>query len=71
MTNENEHFINIRSVQVYRGGFDLSFVNDDGSLKENVDDLDFHKEKSLSFTCSCGSKFNKWDTAANHLIEND
>lgn len=65
----DEHFVTIRSVQVYRGGFDASFVTDDGTLRETAMDLEFYAEKSLSFECSCGQRFQKWQTAADHITE--
>ena len=62
-----DHEISVRSVQVWHGGFDSSFVDSDGNLQETAQDLQFHEEKSLSFKCSCGKSLQKWGTAANHL----
>ena len=66
-TDDTEHVIHVRSVQVYRGSFTAGFIDEDGNLREYAQDLDFHEEKNLSFECSCGSRFQKWDTATDHL----
>lgn len=65
----DEHIITIRSVQEYKGGFDASSLQADGNLSDNVNDLEFQREMSLGFTCSCGRRFTKWETAAEHLRE--
>lgn len=64
---DTDHRISVRSVQVWHGEFDLSLVDSDGTLDQAANDLQFHKEKSLSFECSCGERFQKWGTATDHL----
>jgi len=68
-TDEGKHFVRVRAVHVLRGGFDASFLKEDNGLKGGAEDLEHHEEKSLSFECSCGERFLKWDTAEEHLRE--
>lgn len=62
-----EHTVSVRSVQVWKGEFDRSFINEDGKLSKYADGLEFHHEKSISLECSCGERFRKFETATDHL----
>jgi len=61
-----EHYIHIKSIQEWTGSFGI-----DGIGTETQMDMDMHIEKSISFTCECGEKFYKRETAEKHLKDHD
>lgn len=65
--SDTEHHITVRAVHVLSGGFNASMLDEVGNLREIAEDLEFEREKSLSLECSCGERFRKFRTAADHL----
>lgn len=62
--SEQEHFIKVKSLQEYSGGFDKGMVGEDHQM-----DLEFQEEVSISFECKCGERFYVRERAEEHLLE--
>ena len=61
---EQEHFIEVKSLIEYSGGFDKGMVGKDYQM-----DLEHEEEVSISFECYCGERFYKRERAEEHLLE--
>lgn len=61
---EQEHFIHVKSLQEFHGGFNESMIGTDGQMS-----LEVHDEISVYFTCECGEKFHRKHKAEEHLLE--
>lgn len=62
----SKHFINIKSIQEWHGGFEKETIGKDMQME-----LEFLDERSISYTCDCGEKFYKREKAEEHLLENE
>jgi hypothetical protein len=61
---EQEHFIEVKALHEYSGGFDEDLIGTEGQM-----DLEFQKEVSITFECYCGERFYKRKRAEEHLLE--
>ena len=66
-TGVTEHTVSIQSVQVWKGQFDADSLTEDGELSQLAEEMEFQDETSISFECSCGKRFRKFQTATHHL----
>ena len=62
------HEIQYRRKVVYEAHFDAAFVDPDGGLTPDaLADGEYTDAKSEVFECTCGRRFYKEETAAEHL----
>lgn len=75
----DQHTIEIESIQLFRSTVgpdeaellvgEATGLSITGREMSRAFDLEFHKEKKITFECTCGRRFRKPETAYDHLEE--